>query len=350
MKKFALVVFILTLWMSSSTAQDQHFTQFYASPLTLNPALTGAFNGRYRVSTIYRDQWRGALESPYVTFSGAVDVRFDLDFNNRYKDVFAIGLAFFNDKVSNIDFVTNQIAISGAYHKALDYNKKQYLTLGIQGALAQRNINYENLSFNDQFNGISGYTFASGEDLPENNFSYPDFSVGLNYSYTISRNASLFAGFAMHHVFTPQVSFYKPDEDGNEGGDSKLYRRLSGQLSAQFPLTETVSMLPRVLFAVQGPHLEITTGTNFRFKLNDFTSNAIQIGGWVRPVSNEDNSFSLDAVAMQVGLEFNSFLIGISYDVNLEDLINYNEGQNAFEISLTYLGNYDDETILCPKF
>ena len=41
----------------SVQAQDPAFSQFFASPLTLNPALTGKFNGTLRVAGNYRNQW-----------------------------------------------------------------------------------------------------------------------------------------------------------------------------------------------------------------------------------------------------------------------------------------------------
>jgi len=46
-------------------AQDPHFSQFYAAPLYLNPALAGTSAGNYRVGVNYRDQWRGALDNPH---------------------------------------------------------------------------------------------------------------------------------------------------------------------------------------------------------------------------------------------------------------------------------------------
>ena len=49
---FALLFFI------SLNAQDIHFSQFYASPLTLNPAMTGFVNGDCRAGVIYRNQWK----------------------------------------------------------------------------------------------------------------------------------------------------------------------------------------------------------------------------------------------------------------------------------------------------
>jgi type IX secretion system PorP/SprF family membrane protein len=326
-------------------AQDKHFTQFYAAPLTLNPALTGAFDGRYRAGIIYRDQWRNVLENPYRTFAASIDVKFDMELGSRTDDAFAIGLLFFNDEVSGIDFSTNQIALSGAFHKGLDYDKTQFLSLGFQGGLAQRNINYERLFFDDQFNSLDAYDLATGEELPENNFSYADLSVGLNYSYRPSRKTSVFIGGAMHHIFRPEVTFYGQEEPA---GSSRLYSQYSGQLSATLPLADRVSISPRFLIALQGPHLEMNTGANIRYQFDDFGSNAIHIGSWVRPVGNEDNSLGLDALVVMVGMELNAVLIGLSYDLNLTDISTARQG--AFELSITYVGEFDNSEIFCPKF
>lgn len=54
---------LLTLLLFVTGAQalraqvDPHFTQYYVYPSWLNPALTGAFDGDYRISGIYRNQW-----------------------------------------------------------------------------------------------------------------------------------------------------------------------------------------------------------------------------------------------------------------------------------------------------
>jgi type IX secretion system PorP/SprF family membrane protein len=331
-------------------AQDQHFTQFYAAPLTINPALTGAYDGTYRFSAIYRDQWRRTLESPYTTFAAMLDVRFPMNkFSGKYKDAAAVGLMFYNDKVTGFDLNTNQIGLSFAYHKSLNQKNSQYLSLGFQGSIAQKNLNYEDLTFNDQYNGTSGYFNQTREDLPINNFAFSDFSFGLNYAYTPKRFTSLFAGFAMHHIFEPQVTFFETDDARNYEG-STLFRKYSVFVSGSLPLGPKTSLLPRVVYQSQGPHMQINAGTNFRFLINDYSGVAVHVGGWVRPVGNYDDNISLDAVIMMVGIEYNNVLLGLSYDATLNDLQTDRNGQGAFEISIAYLGNYDSETILCPKF
>ena len=351
MKQF-FILFFAILSMFDLSAQDKHFTQFYASPLTLNPALTGAYNGRYRVSTIFRDQWSRVLESPYRTFATELDVRFKVNTNSQYKDAASVGLVFFRDKVSGIDFGTQQIALSGAYHKGLDYGNTQYLSVGFQGAISQRNLNFEQLTFGDEFDGISGYTFDTDEDLPINNFSYGDLSIGINYAYTPKVRKSFYAGFAMHHILQPEVSFYRDEVDENEEpiASEKLYSRFSTQISAEIPFSETFSILPRLLVAKQGPHFEINAGTNLRFMLNDYSGNSLYVGSWVRPVGNEDNGIGLDALVLMVGLQQGNFLFGASYDVNLKDLTTYQQGQAAFELSISYFGDFENSNIICPSF
>lgn len=345
MKKLFFYTLFLFSSLSQINAQDKHFTQFYASPLTLNPALTGAFEGSYRIGTIYRDQWRQVLENPIKTFSLAADLRFDAPGKNNNDDAIGLGLMFFNDKVSVVDFSTTQIAISFAFHKSLGPNNKQFLSAGAQIGLTQRNINYESLEFHDEFDGITGYTGTTLEDLPTNNFAFTDYNVGLNYTAQFGRSGRIFAGAAVHHFLQPTISFYETDAKGD-----KLYMKVNGQLAASIPMSSDnkVSLLPRLLIALQGPHMEINAGANIRTALGRYGGSALHFGSWVRPVRNNDG-VGLDAVVALLGFEISNVLVGVSYDLNLRAL-QAKQRQSAFEISVAYLGNYDNEEIVCPKF
>ena len=118
MKKILLTFVVFLIATASIKAQDQHFTQFYAAPLTLNPALTGSMDAKYRLGLIYRDQWRNVLDDPSTTFGASLDLRFGVKFNKKNsRDAAGIGLLFFSDKNPGTDFTTNQIAIAGAFHK-----------------------------------------------------------------------------------------------------------------------------------------------------------------------------------------------------------------------------------------
>ncbi len=343
-KSLPLLFFSLLITMST-VAQDKHFTQFYASPLTLNPALAGAFDGTFRVSAIYRDQWRGSLDNPYQTIAAALDTRFPVGDNPRNDDALGIGLSFFSDKVGGIDFNTTQMAVFGAYHKSLDIDTKQFLSLGFQLGVSQRNINYEDLTFNDQFNGTSGYEFPTQEILPKNNFSYLDLALGLYYTVTPNSNFSLHVGGGMHHFNQPNLSFYRED-----GIETNLFVKYSAQLGSTINTSSRVKVFPRVLFATQGPHMELNIGSNVRILFNDYNSTAFHVGSWVRPVAFDDSGMGLESIVLLAGIEYQNVLFGLSYDLNMHDLQNYQQGQGAFEISIAYLGAYENETIICPTF
>ncbi len=339
-----ILIFSFVLAGRLVLAQDQHFTQFYASPQMLNPGLVGAFEGRYRVSAIYRDQWRNMLDNPIRTFAVAGDLRFDPPFSRFSQDAVGLGLMFFTDQVSVVDFNTTQIALTLAYHKALDVDGRQYLTLGIQGGLTQRNVNYAYLNFSDQFDGFTGFVLPTGEQFPENNFAYPDLNVGLNYSARLGRKGALYAGAAIHHILEPRATFYNQGIPGD-----RFYRKISGQLAANIPLGDSrAALLPRFLFAMQGPHAQFNAGTNVRFPVGRYGTSAVHLGSWVRPVRTT-SGFDLDAIVGLIGFEVNNVLFGISYDINPQAL-SFGRRQGALEFSVAYLGEYENEQILCPKF
>lgn len=331
------------------TAQDQHFTQFYASPQTLNPALTGAIDGTYRIGMNYRDQGRSMVEVPFTTASASIDFRIGLDSRRKVRgDKAGIGMVFFNDRSASVNFFTNYIGLSGAFHKSLSKNGDQFLSLGFQGGIGQRNVNYDNFIFNDQFDGSSNFDLQSQEILPTNNFSYSDLAVGLNYAYNPEKGPGVFVGASMFHVLEPEVSFFTEAE---VPGSNRLYRKYSGHAGMRLRLAQKVELFPRALIYIQGPHMAINTGTNFRFEFGSNNNAAIHLGGWGRFTNNANATMTWDAAVGMFGVEYNGFLVGFSYDAKILSLTSGGRPQGALEFSVTYIGNYDNSnSYLCPSF
>src|SRR5690349_6455580 len=73
MKKLFFSIAIFVAAASAQAQVDPHFSQYYAHPLWLNPAMTGAFNGTVRVAGIYRSQW-GSVTNPFATSGLSADV------------------------------------------------------------------------------------------------------------------------------------------------------------------------------------------------------------------------------------------------------------------------------------
>jgi len=342
---------VLLLQSNLLLGQDQHFTQYYASPMTLNPALTGAFSGTYRMSLIYRDQWRNALTQPFATYSAAIDYRAQLKVKKKVlKDNVGVGVLFYNDRVPQTGFYHNQINVAAAYHKSLNYRKNEFLTFGLQWGLNQRNFDYENFSFDDQFNGTNGYTLPGRENLPRNNFAFGDMAIGLHYTSVPDQGIGLYAGVAMHHILEPEISFYQAEENFLGIKTNRLRRKYTAHAGLKIPLGERVQMLPRVLAYSQGPHLAVNAGSNFRFLVSEINGAAVHLGAWVRPAKDEQNIMRIDALIGMVGFEYQSFLVGFSYDATVSYWTTAGRRTGAFELSLAYLGAFENETVLCPKF
>jgi len=267
MNKLLIPILLLVFLFAQKgvDAQDRLFSQYYSAPLLLNPGLTGSFDGKYRIGTNYRDQWRTVLDAPFRTSSISLESKFPLQnvFKFIRKDNLALGLLFYSDKVGGVDFNTTQISLSIAYHKSLDDDNKHYLSIGFQGGIVQRNVNFEDFTFDDQFNGLDGYSFATGEVLPSNNFSFSDYSTGLNYSFSPNRKMRIFLGGSYQHIFAPEQTFY----DTEDGFSNKLFSKYNTQVSFSYAFTNQFSVIPRALVALQGPHMEINAGSNFRLSI-----------------------------------------------------------------------------------
>jgi type IX secretion system PorP/SprF family membrane protein len=348
MRPLKLTFILFVAFTSFLKSQDVSFSQMYAAPLNLNPALTGAFEGKYRIGAIMRDQWRSAIESPYSTIAANIDLRFGLNQKRINQDAFGVGVMFMNDRSSELNFTINQIAVSGGFHKSLNTDNTKYLSGGFQIALAQRSINFNKLTFQDQFNGETGYTNPTSENFPRNNIAYSDIHTGINYSSAFAKKSFYTVGLAIHHLTKPNISFYREQLTGILS--EPLHRRYSLQTNVQFPIAENVLLSPRGTISIQGPHQDAVLGANLRFKTSNYSSTAIHVGSWTRVARDISTSARLDAITILGGLEVNNILIGLSYDLNPTEIARIGNPRNSFEISITYLGEYEDINVLCPKF
>ncbi|NNF34342.1 MAG: PorP/SprF family type IX secretion system membrane protein [Saprospiraceae bacterium] len=350
-KVFLFICFLLVGFTYKGQSQDAHFSQFYANPLMLNPALTGTSNGLYRVALSYRDQWRSAIDDPLRTYSFSGDVSFPINPNTTSQpDKFAFGINFFGDRVSTLDLNTTQISLFGAYHKALDKTTNQYLSAGLYMGLAQRNINYEDLTFEDQFNAIDGYTLETGEFLPLNNFGYGDFGLGVNYRISPSDRSTFFAGVGLFHINAANIAFFKSDQSNQSiDRNNKLFRKWSASLALSIKTTDKWTVEPRSFILIQGPHNQYNLGSNFKYQLDNDGTQFFHFGPWLRASGNVDGT-SLESVVFAVGFETGKFLLGLSYDHSINDLTTDRLGLNAFEFTISYFGDYDNDSDFCPKF
>jgi len=147
MKKIALLV-MMGFSLLKTTAQDPNFSQFYSSPLTLNPALTGKFNGTFRVAGNYRNQWP-EISQAFITSSVSLDMPI-LTSRLSDNDTWGIGIMGMTDKTANGILTANFISVSTAYHKGLDPDGLNTIGVGFQGAWGGKRLDGYRLNFEEE--------------------------------------------------------------------------------------------------------------------------------------------------------------------------------------------------------
>lgn len=318
-----------------ASAQDPHFSQFFASPLTLNPAFTGKFEGLWRLAVNHRDQWP-SIPKAYVTSSASIDFPI-LKSRIPASDVFGVGISGLTDASANNILKLNYGSLSMSYHKALDENGYNTIGAGFQATYSSLSLDVTKLTFEDELTqngfaiGTTSEVFPNGD-----NQSYFDMNAGLLYSGSTNGQNNFYLGTSMYHINRPKVSFK----------DKRWY--LSGRITihggGSFPITDNLTMHASVIHQIQNKASETTVGAAISANLNQDAENpsSVYLGGWMR--------FN-DAFIPYVGLEFGGLRIGASYDINISSLKAATASRGGSEISLIYIKKPQEvKGIPCPKF
>ena len=351
------LTFILALLCGCFTtqslqAQDPHFSQFYAAPLHLNPALAGVYEGKFRVAMNYRDQWASILPgNSFQTVFASFDMRNYIG-NNDY---FTFGINVMHDEAGEANFHQNRAHLTLAYMKQMGGGRyrtaDQYLVVGGQVGAGQNSINWDDLWFSRQYNHTAMRpdpgNINSGETGITNNNStdiFLDFNAGLLYYILMGDNRSFYIGGALNHINKPDISLL-------EGGSEALYTRWHAHLGAEIPFSGELSILPAAVVMAQGPSLQTVGGANFRYSNDDWNELALRIGGWARVANSLENDLGVDAFIITAVLETGPWNAGISYDFTASSLAKVNQSRGGFELSLQYIHPEKSRfRVKCPNF
>lgn len=333
---------LLIILSLSVSAQDVHFSQYFKSPMLLNPALTGMMNTDVRAAASYRTQW-SSLATPFKTMSIAADFApFRYAFNSD--DIIGMGIYIMNDKAGSTQLSNTLFQSSFAYSKSLDGQGNNFLSLGAQIGYGQQRLDRSALTFDNQIEGLTiNPSWDSGENIDLDQFGYWDFTAGVAWSYAPERSTSVYIGISAAHLNQPKVSFLSDDTE-------LLYRKYIGYVGGEVRINYLLSLMGKGYFIAQGPFKEITTGAFAKFNFNDGRGkrdfSAMYLGPMVRWG---------DAVIFVAGYDFNNIGISFSYDINVSGISNVTRGYGAMEVSFVYKGNfetrgYGNRTIRSPEF
>jgi type IX secretion system PorP/SprF family membrane protein len=298
--------------------QDVHFSQFFFSPQLLSPAEIGNFNADYRLNANQKTQWR-QVSRPYSSFALMGDGNFDF-----LPDQVSVGAVIMNDNAGDSRFNTFSVLIGGSYSYFIQDNPKHELRGGLQTGLTQIKLNYDDLEFNNQYNGVVfDPNLSNGEDFARNSRWFFNLNFGVSYQFKPEDRKAVTVGFAGHNLNSPRQSFF------NDTG-IQLPIRSSLYATADWMLTEEIDAMPSFRWMDQATFTEVIFGTAVRYRLIDEQSlyRAVFVGYYGR--------FGDSGIAM-IGGEIDAWRVAISYDINVSDLERSSRNQGGFEFSVQYL-------------
>ena len=330
-----LIIFTIAVLLTINiSAQDPHFSQFFASPLTLNPAFTGKFDGQFRLAANHRDQWP-SIPKAYVTTSASVD--FSILKNKLPEgDVFGIGFSGLSDQSADAALKLNYGSASLSYHKSLDENGYNTIGAGFQATYSSAILDFTKLTFEDQLTQ-NGFTGVTAENLNNgSNQNYVDVNAGLLFSGSSDGINNYYIGASVYHINRPNLSFI--DKVWN------LSPRITFHGGGTFPINDMLSINTSAIHQIQNKASETLIGAAVSANLNTDTDNpsSVYAGAWVR---------IKDAIIPYVGIEIGGLRFGASYDINTSGLKAATLSRGGSEFSIIYIKRAGQtKGIPCPKF
>lgn len=332
-----LFISLLLCFCSKAKAQDPHFSQFFASPLTLNPAFAGKFDGDVRAGVNFRNQW-SSINNAYKTVTAAVDMPI-LTNTIDSRDRLGIGVMGYSDRTANGAANFNYGSLTAAFHKGLDEFGYHQIGLGLQATYANMVINTSQLQFEDQLTAL-GFTNVTSENFANSTLKnhYFDMSAGLLYTGSTTEKNNFYFGVSAYHLNSPRQNFTQ--------GDYYIKPRYTFHGGTYFPIGDITSLHLSALHSIQSGAHETVAGGTLQFALND-EFNAVNptnfyAGGWLR--------FG-DAIIPYIGMDYAGFRLGVSYDVTTSQAKTISNSRGGVELSLIYIFRNNNKGYLpCPKF
>ncbi|WP_316739377.1 PorP/SprF family type IX secretion system membrane protein [Pedobacter aquatilis] len=320
--KLYIVVFTLCVFTSKLNAQtDPHFSQYYAYPLWLNPALTGVIDGDYRASLNIKEQW-GAISSNFLTAGASFDVAPTKNF--------AFGATILNQRAGELDFNYLTALVSGSYRLRFGIEGLQMISFGLQAGFVNRSFDLSKARFGSQFDPLGGFSGGINDETLASTSSFvPDINAGVMYfDGNPNQNVNVFAGFSAAHLNRPIERF--------SGNSIRTPIRFTAHGGARIRASEVFDVVPNALVMYQGNTHEISLGGYGQLMINNQSN--ILFGG---------NYRIKDAAIAFVGLQFKNMVFGLSYDINTSTFQRASNSNGGLELSISLIGR---NGIIGPNF
>lgn len=316
MKKVLFFIFFLNAF--GIDAQDVHLSQFYTAQLNLNPALGGYYLGDFRVASNYRNQWR-ALGEPITTTTIAIDKRFHF-----YTDEIDAGIIIIKNQFQGFSLNTNKILLSGSYKRQILSHE---IRAGLQFGLVLKSTDLSSQTFPNQWAYNSGkfdQMIDNLEDRLQASQRFVDFNFGVAWSKSFAKIKPT-VGISLFHFNRPKDTYFDVPSE-------RLRMRKVIHGEAVIKTNSGLTIEPKLMMMIGNKAQDLVLGSNIKKHYSEGNIKHVYGGllyrdGFVR---------NRDAIIPVVGLQFNKFDVGISYDINISKLSTNSTLKSTFELSLVY--------------
>lgn len=329
-----IMMFVCLMFIGiMANGQGLHFSQYFNTPMLVNPANTG-FNPDYdyRIGGNYRNQW-ASVGNPFKTMSLWGDAKL---FANRFENGWmGVGASLFSDRAGSGNLVSTKGFASVAYHQMIGYNS--LLSGGFTVGVVSKRIDIGKLTFDGQWNGqFFDANIPSNEPFAYSQASYIDLQMGLNYAYFASDNLYLNAGVSVQHINQPRESFFDPSVT-----DGRLSRRYTAFANASVKIEDLWIINPNIYVSKMSNSWETVLGFNANRNLSGDGEQQMILGLYYR---------HKDAVIPMVGYQVNDTRFTFNYDATISTLGSVNGSRGAYEISIIKSGIFSNSSggVKCP--
>lgn len=325
----------LLFMLPSLQAQDIHFSQYWNTPLDINPALAGISKEDTRVFGAYKSQW-ASVPVGYKTFSGAADTKW---YPSKSKNGhFGLGLVFNHDQAGDSDWTLNNLNGLLSYTQRL--GKGVFASIGGQIGLGQRSFKLLDLTFDNQFNGeFFDPSISPAETFTTTQTVFFDSGFGLNlHLQKDDLRTKLDFGFGVHHLNTPSQNFY-------ENSTIDIPIRKDFYAMGVLKVSEKFDILANGLARFQEEYQEIVIGAALRIHLNTTNTKELALDLGI-------NLRTGDAFLPYIGLIYHEWRFGFIYDINTSPFSNATRNNGGPEFTAIYTITQPKTTMkkLCPLF
>ena len=336
MKCFVVTIGCIIL-VYTSYGQDPSFSQFFSSPLNINPALTAKINADWRLIANFRDQWIGPA-SPYVTGTISYDSKIlqNKTANVPEKDNYiGMGGMLMYDNVMSGVIKSTYASFNFSYNVKLAESGEtnHRLGIGFGGIYGRRYIDFTELDFEEQFTGTGfNKNLPTGESALSNMKPYVSVSTGLLYSYQTEKS-NFDLGVAAFHLNRPNQTFLADEKQ-------RLPVRKVAHANFETFLSERVVLNTNAIYQFQQEAKYFSVGGALGYYLEDADETLLNAGLWY---------WSDNAVVPYLGLTYRNIQYGLSYDITISKLNQAARRPNTAEFSVILRGTKRvSGSIPCP--